>query len=459
MWRWWLLTWPLWGWLTPGVQALEVSYPADYLAAELDDAALAMRLERAGSLSEQLTPLGATRAGNGTDIPDWRGGLRMPPLGYQRAGQPHIDPFAGESALFRIAAGNLPDYRSFVTPGLQALLERYPDSFYLPVYPSRRTAAAPDMVYEQTYQNVIRTETSRDGPGFYYAWGGIPFPIPDSGVQAIWNHAARWQGEQLQAQWREIQVSGQHRQAIRWRVQENYLYYWQRSRCFLPLSQCEPDRRTGHTERKNMTLFQRQWSAIGAGLLRVTDQLKVKEGREYGYRRQQGAWPDGWDPTLRGTEDITLFSGSSQSYHWLLLGKRELYIPYNNYRFETLGDDTLLGPGHLASSALRFEKHRVWVVDGTLKKGASNRYRKRVYYIDEDSWQIALADFYGADGQLQRVGLGLLKSFYELPGVLSAATVIHDLSSGRYSITGLESGQDDVRRFDLPVEVIRVDAD
>ncbi|MDO6806577.1 hypothetical protein Q4595_29230, partial [Wenyingzhuangia sp. 1_MG-2023] len=82
-----------------------------------------------------LTPLGATRAGNGTDIPDWRGGLRMPPLGYQRAGQPHIDPFAGESALFRIAAGNLPDYRSFVTPGLQALLERYPDSFYLPVYP------------------------------------------------------------------------------------------------------------------------------------------------------------------------------------------------------------------------------------------------------------------------------------------------------------------------------------
>ncbi len=459
MWRWLLLTCLLLAGLAPGALAQGVSQQTDYLAAELDDAQLTERLARATRLSDELTPLGAIRAGNGTDIPVWRGGLRMPPLGYLAIGQPHIDPFADETELLRLSADNLSDYRYFVTPGLQALLERYPGSAYLSVYPSHRTAAAPDTVYEQTYKNVIRTETSRDGSGFYYAWGGIPFPLPDNGQQVIWNHLASWRGEQLQARWREIQVSGEQQHVINWRVQEDYPYYFQRDRCLLPLAHCEPDRRNGRSKRKDLTLFQRQWSAVGQGLLRTTHQLELREGVEHSYRRQQGGWPDSWNTDLRSADDVSLFSGSPQQYHWMLLGKRELYIPYNNYRFEALDDAVLLQPGHLASAALRFEKHRVWVVDGTLKKGATNPYSKRVYYVDEDSWQIALADFYGADGQLQRLGLALLKSFYELPAVLPAATVIHDLDTGSYSVTGLESGQAGMRRFDQAVEGITVDID
>jgi len=57
------------------------------------------QLER---LQADLTPVGALRAGNADGrIPEWSGGINQPPPGYQ-PGTVHIDPFDGETALFRI---------------------------------------------------------------------------------------------------------------------------------------------------------------------------------------------------------------------------------------------------------------------------------------------------------------------------------------------------------------------
>jgi hypothetical protein len=48
----------------------------------------------------------------------------------------------------------------------------------------------------------------------------------------------------------------------------------------------------------------------------------------------------------------------------------------------------------------RWELHRVWVVEATLKEGKRHIYAKRVIYVDEDSWIIVATDQYDARGQL-----------------------------------------------------------
>jgi len=131
----------------------------------------------AEQLKTVLTPMGAQREGNGRDIPPWRGGLSMPPEGYNKPGQHHLDPYPQDKPLFVITAQNMTQYSEHLTEGQKELFRTYPDTFRMPVYQTRRTAAAPEWVYENTYKNAIRAELSDGGNSLMYAYGGIPFPI------------------------------------------------------------------------------------------------------------------------------------------------------------------------------------------------------------------------------------------------------------------------------------------
>lgn len=111
----------------------------------------AITAEEAARLGgEVLTPMGSIRAGNeaGT-IPEWTGGISVPPAGFDAAKDNYINPYADEEPLFTITRDNYQQYKDKMTVGQQALFERYPD-YFMPVYPSHRSAAWPDWVYEQT---------------------------------------------------------------------------------------------------------------------------------------------------------------------------------------------------------------------------------------------------------------------------------------------------------------------
>ena len=116
------------------------------------------------ALGKELTPYGAELKGNeaGT-IPPWTGGLtpdQMPAL------QDKLEnPFEKEKPLFTINAANLAQYRDQLSPGQRALLERYPDSYALPVYPSHRTAAAPQWVYDNIARNHGSARLVNEGNG------------------------------------------------------------------------------------------------------------------------------------------------------------------------------------------------------------------------------------------------------------------------------------------------------
>src|SRR5690606_19551938 len=126
-------------------------------------------------------------------IPEWTGGMTQAPAGFGGPGSFHVDPYADEKPLRVIDAGNMDADAANLSDGVKALLKAYPQTFKLPVYPSHRSFAAPEEIYRNTAANAQKAELGGSGYGLVGAYGGIPFPIPADGREAIWNHIARWQ--------------------------------------------------------------------------------------------------------------------------------------------------------------------------------------------------------------------------------------------------------------------------
>ena len=123
------------------------------------------------------------------------------------------------------------------------------------------------------------------------------------------------------------------------------------------------------------------------------------------------------------------------------MGKQEIYVPYNSYKISgnTLKYTDVLKAGHLNPDYARYELHRVWVVDATLKEGASHLYKRRTFYIDEDSWMIMVADKYDARDELWRVSEAHNINLYNIPMTYPIIEVHHDLQSGRYLAMGVRN--------------------
>jgi hypothetical protein len=123
------------------------------------------------------------------------------------------------------------------------------------------------------------------------------------------------------------------------------------------------------------------------------------------------------------------------------VGKQEMYVPYNNYLLHSdqLKHDDILTPLHVNPDYLRYELHRVWVVDATLKEGERHVYKRRTFYVDEDSWQILAVDQYDNRDQLWRVSEGFSINYYDVPMFWTTLEVHTDLQAGRYLAIGLDN--------------------
>lgn len=413
------------------------------LAFWMPTAMAAVSVQEAERLKNDLTPMGAERAGNGSDIPPWRGGLTLPPVGYSKPGQYHIDPFADDKPLFVITAANMNQYADYLTDGQKALFKTYPATFTMPIYKTRRTAAAPEWVYENTYKNAIRAELTKGGNGLAYAYGGIPFPIAKNGLEAIWNHITRWRGVYLVRRASEIavQTNGEY-SPVTVQQEVEFNYYRQDK---------------GVESLNNILFYYLSYTraparlAGGAVLLHETMDQVAEPRQAWGYnagqRRVRLAPNLAYDTPiaaadgLRYADDTDMFNGAPDRYNWKLVGKKEIFIPYNSYRLSSgnLKYKDIVKPGHLNPEHLRYEKHRVWVVEATLKKDQRHVYSKRVFYLDEDTWGIAVADLYDNAGELWRVNMAYMKTYYELPVTWTTMDVFHDIKSKRYHVQGLDN--------------------
>jgi hypothetical protein len=404
--------------------------------------------KEAQKLKGELTPFGAERAGNkaGT-IPKWEGGLteaNRPKL--ERLGQHHIDPYAGDKPLFTITAANMAQYSDQLSDGQKKLFQSYPDSFKMNVYPSRRSHSAPEWVYENTVKNATTAKLAEGGNGILGAVGGIPFPIAKSGgkddpLMMIWNHITRWRGVSVIRDATEVAVqrNGDYT-PVTSQQEVDFVYYHPNitpaelnNRIFYYLSFTKaPARLAGGAVLVHETLDQtkepRQAWGYNAG------QRRVRRAPNLAYDTPI-ANADG----LRTADDTDMFNGAPDRYNWTYVGKKEMYVPYNNYE---LGSDKLkyqeiLTKGHINPDFARYELHRVWIVEANLKPDARHIYKRRVFFIDEDSWSITMVDQYDSRDDLWRVSMAYLKNYYDVPTTWSTIEVFHDLQSQRYHVQNL----------------------
>jgi hypothetical protein len=394
----------------------------------------AVSAEEAARLKTTLTPLGAERAGNkdGT-IPAWDGGVTKAPAGF-KPGDPRPDPFAADKPLLSINAKNMDAHAARLTDGVKALMKKHPD-FRIDVYPTRRSAAAPQWVYDNTFKNATRAKLVDDGHGTEGAYGGTPFPIPKDAYEVFQNHRLAWTGQSIQAQVRVWVVTSDGKRAMAsGGVQSfNKLYY-------------DPN---GSLEKfdGNYSLGKfavtEPGSKAGEAIL-AHDYVNASKPRglwQYlvGQRRVRKAPSVAYDTPDSVTSGIGLFDeafnlfGPIDKHELKLVGKKEIYVPYNNNKAAAAKVADLVTPNTLNPSLVRWELHRVWEVEATLAAGKRHVVPKRKYYIDEDSWQILLFDGWDAKGELWRTNYTLTLLAPDIPAVVgNMLWGGYDLQTGAY---------------------------
>lgn len=409
----------------------------------------AVSAAEAARLGQDLTPQGAMMAADGA-IPAWDGGITQMPAGF-KPGEKHPNPYAGDAPLLVIDSTNYQRYRNKLSPGQIALIQKYPDTFRMPIYPTRRSAVYPDNIYKATAQNAVQTQLTEDGNGLVNYVEGTPFPIPASGLEVVWNHIVRYRGDSVQRVVNQVtpQANGDYT-PVRFKEEftfrnkltdfqpgkdENVLFYFQQN-------VVSPARMAGNVllihETINQVKGPRKAWIYNAG------QRRVRRAPQVAYDGP-GTASEG----MRTSDNYDMYNGAPDRYDWKLIGKQEMYIPYNAYELNS-GDltyDDIVKPGHLNPEHTRYELHRVWKVEATLKEGERHIYAKRVFYFDEDTWQASVIDHYDGRGTLWRVAESHQIVYYDQKTPWFAAEVLHDLLSGRYLATGLDNEEPGSYRF------------
>jgi len=413
-----------------GLSLLATSVMAAVPAAEAD------------KLGKSLTPMGAEMAGNADgSIPAWK---PLPKNADTVDSKGFLsDPFGSEKPLFTITAQNVDQYKDKLAPGQYAMFKRYPETFKMPVYPSHRGSTVPDAVFAAIKKNATTTNLVAGGNGLENFDTAVPFPIPKSGLEVIWNHITRYRGGSVTRLVTQAtpQTNGsfslvyfQDQFVFRDKMKDydpanpgNILFYFKQK-------VTAPARLAGTVLLVHETLDQvkeprKAW-------VYATGQRRVRQAPQVSYDGP-GTAADG----LRTSDNLDMYNGAPDRYDWALEGKKEMYIASNSYKIDspTLKYADIIKAGHINQDLTRYELRRVWHVVATLKPGQRHIYAKRDFYIDEDTWQAAVIDHYDGRGQLWRVAEAHAEDYYDKQVPWYALEALYDLQSGRYLALGMKN--------------------
>ena len=416
----------------------------------------AVSADEAAKLGTTLTPLGAEMAGNadGT-IPAWTGGLPKNAGAVDARGFLQ-DPFASEKPLFVITAENVEQYKDKLTPGQLAMFKRYPQSYRMPVYPTHRSATVPDSVIEATKRNATNTVMVQNGNGLANFDTANPFPIPQNGLEVIWNHITRYRGGSAKRFVTQATPQANGSYSLVYFVDEftfrgaladvdkskesNVLFYFKQR-------VTAPSRLAGNVLLIHETLDQVKEPRLA--WLYNAGQRRVRRAPQVSYDGP-GTAADG----QRTTDNFDMYNGAPDRYEWKLNGKKEIYIPYNTYKLDSpdLKYADVIKAGHINQDLSRYELHRVWHVTATLKQGERHIYAKRDFFIDEDTWQASAIDHYDGRGTLWRVAEAHNQYYYNHQVPWYTVETLYDLLSGRYLALGMKNEEKQAYEFGFPAK-------
>ncbi|WPN32328.1 DUF1329 domain-containing protein [Pseudomonas sp. P5_109] len=396
-------------------------------------AATSAELEQLG---KQLTPFGAERAGTvDGSIPAWEGGLTRAPAGWEPG---HGDPYGADKVLFSVNAQNLAQHQAKLPAGQIELIKAYP-GYRVDVYPTHRSCTFPDAVAQRTKQFAAQSKVGADGWQLEAAAGeAIPFPLPVSGVEAMWNYKLRYiaKGRQFDAAFLMRDKGGTLTQV----EQKSYEFYPYND----PAVKAPAD--TGNIEAMLMYDLLSPSSRAGEMYLVHAQLDKPQDAWIYfpGQRRVRRAPSFAYDNPIAGSDSlyyvdqINMYTGALDRYDYKLVGKKEMIVAYNSYKLVDKSNnyEQLIGQDYLNRDVQRYEQHRVWVVEATVKADKRHSLAKRVFYFDEDSWALLHVDMFDAKGNLWRAQEGSVWANPQIQACTSIEYVSYDLIARRYIADG-----------------------
>ncbi|MBN3815848.1 DUF1329 domain-containing protein [Paraburkholderia sp. Se-20369] len=420
----------------------------------------AVSADEGAKLKTTLTPLGAEREGSkdGT-IPAWTGGDVK---GGTLSGGQRGDPFASEKPHYSITAQNVAQYADKLTDGQQAMFKKYPD-YRIDVYPTHRTGIAPQWVYDATAKNATSAKLEAGNLKVTGAFGGVPFPIPKSGDEAIWNHLLRWAPSSDVVDYNHYAVTSDGNKVLlaAGKVYERRGYYDKNAAqkfdgYYWKIYQVSsgPALHAGE-------------ATVGWNAIDRADRVDPAWTYLPGQRRVRKLPVASYDtpvPSMSGFvtfDEINLFGGAPDRYNWTILGKKEMIVPYNDNRMLQFKDDQLLGKQFLNPAAVRWEVHRVWVVDAQLKAGKRHQMPHKRLYLDEDTWTAVLGDSWDANGQLWKTYWQCVVAMPDAPGAIPVTFGNYDLLKGGYlamDVLGSKHTQFEIPAQELSSDMFTADA-
>jgi hypothetical protein len=400
----------------------------------------AVSADEAARLGKDLTPMGAERAGNADgSIPAWNEAGTPIPANFVAGSDNYVNPYADEKPLYTIDASNWKQYEDVLTEGSKALFEKYGDDGYkMHVYPTKRDYVVPDWLYANNAKNAVNANLVADGQKIEGNLPGVPFPIPQSGLEVMWNHMNRF-GTDHSVDYDVYYVSSDGKPILSTTGFMTNVF---------PMFE-NPDQPVGDTPWVKLRINYKAPARRAGEILLVHEPgADFTEGRgrkawQYltGQRRVRLAPAVSFDtpnPGVAGTstyDDSFIYNGSPERFDWKLVGKKEMIIPYSSYDFVFQAKvEDVLGPKFLNPEIMRWEKHRVWVVEADLKEGSRHLYKKRRFYVDEDSWTGLASDQYDARGNLWRVQFQYPANLYDMKSIYSLSYGAYDVLQGIYNL-------------------------
>lgn len=402
----------------------------------------AVSTEQAAKLGTSLTAIGAEKAANADgSIPAFTGSLIAIPAEFKPGDSFRPDPFASDKPRMVITGKNAAENADKMSASTLELLKRYP-TYRVDVYPTHRSVVLPRNVLENSVANAVGAKTGEGGLTLENALPGVPFPIPSNGNEAMWNHLLHYQGVAMSNKYDTWigDSSGAVNLSSTGVIDIEFPLF-------------DPKRPAGPAAvdeaiYKVKLQYTGPARRVGEALLLIDSVNPLKQPRrawQYlpGQRRVKLAPDLAYDTPNPGTsgvmtyDDAFMFNGAMDRYDFKLVGKKEMYVPYNTYKLNYHKSAAeLVTASHLNPDLLRWEQHRVWVVEATLKPGKRHIYSKRTFYLDEDSWAILASDEYDARGQLYRGGFTHLAYSYDVQAPDTINHMIYDFVAGSYSLSG-----------------------
>jgi hypothetical protein len=395
-------------------------------------ASAAVSEQDAARLGKDLTPVGAEKAASKDGaVPAWDGGMTKVPAGWKPG---RLDPYKDDKPLYSVDASNLDKHADKVPPGQAALIKAY-KGYKLDVYPSHRSCPAPDIVAERTKKNATYAKIGEDGWRLEQAYGaGVPFPIPKSGVEVLWNYKTRYTGLGRRAQISALMPDKDGS------IVETKQWFFEMYPFNDPKTTTLKD--VEGIDSKLLYDVLSPPSRAGEGYLIHAYLDKPQDAWIYfpGQRRVRRSPTFAYDNPIAGfdnlyfVDQINMFTGAPDRYDFKLVGKKEMIVPYNSYKLIDKKNKfkEMLGPEYVKRDFMRYETHRVWVVEAAVKGDKRHSFAKRVFYIDEDSWALLHVDMYDAKGNLWRVQEGSLWAAPEVGACISYEYQMYDLVARRY---------------------------